>query len=137
MDNSIKDSKWEALNKEMLKYNISDDDLIEKFILGSGSGGQKVNKTNSCVYLKHVPSGIEVKCQKTRSREANRFHARRELLEKIKEQIYKEETKRKKEIDKIRKQKKRRSRKSKEKMLEEKKKRSEVKKTRGKVSKDD
>ena len=133
MDNSIKDSKWAALSEEMLKYDIKDEDLIEKFILGSGAGGQKINKTNSCVYLKHVPSGLEVKCQKTRSRESNRFHARRELLEKVKEKVFQEETKRKKEIDKIRKQKKRRSRKTKEKMLEEKKKRSEVKQKRGKV----
>src|SRR6185436_10588305 len=42
---------------------IHESDLIEKFILGSGKGGQKVNKTSSCVYLKHIPTGIEVKCQ--------------------------------------------------------------------------
>lgn len=137
MADHIKDSKWDSLIREMEKYEVFDDDLIEKFILGSGSGGQKVNKTHSCVYLKHVPTGFEVKCQKTRSREANRFHARRELLDKIKEQIYQEETKRKKEADKIRKQKKRRSRKSKEKMLEEKKKRSETKELRKKPKADD
>ena len=137
MDDGIKDSKWESLLKEMEKYKIFDEDLIEKFILGSGSGGQKVNKTHSCVYVKHLPSGIEVKCQKTRSRVANRFHARRELLEKVKEKIFNEETKRKKEADKIRKQKKRRSRKSKEKMLEEKRQRSTTKDLRKKPKNED
>ncbi len=126
----IRHSKWDSLREEMDKYQIFEDDLIEKFILGSGPGGQKINKTHSCVYLKHIPTGFEVKCQKTRSREQNRFHARRELVEKVKGEIYQEETKRKKEADKIRKQKKRRSRKSKEKMLEEKHQRGEVKENR-------
>ena len=126
----IRPSKWDSLHQEMEKYQVFEDDLVEKFILGSGPGGQKINKTHSCVYIKHLPTGFEVKCQKTRSREQNRFHARRELIEKIKEQIYHEETKRKKEVDKIRKQKKRRSRKSKEKMLEEKHRRGDVKEKR-------
>ncbi len=133
----MKNSKWDALEEEMKKYQIFEDDLTEKFILGSGSGGQKINKTNSCVYIKHLPTKIEVKCQKTRSREANRFHARRELLEKIKEQIFKEETKRKKEADKIRKQKKRRSRKVQEKMLEDKRQRSQTKQKRVKPTSED
>ncbi len=126
----IRPSKWDSLHEEMEKYQIYEDDLVEKFILGSGSGGQKINKTNSCVYIKHLPTGFEVKCQKTRSREQNRFHARRELVEKVKGEIFHEETKRKKEADKVRKQKKRRSRKSKEKMLEEKHRRGEVKEGR-------
>ncbi|HEY1123582.1 MAG TPA: peptide chain release factor-like protein [Haloferula sp.] len=67
----------------MAKLRISDEDLVEKFILGSGSGGQKINKTSSCVYLKHVPSGLEVKCQAGRSREMNRFLARHELCDRL------------------------------------------------------
>ena len=99
---------------------IRDEDLVEKFILGSGKGGQKVNKTSSCVYLKHIPTGIEVKCQRDRSREMNRFLARRELCEKIEEGILKEKSKRQQQMEKIRRQKRRRSRRSKEKMLEDK-----------------
>ena len=57
--------------------------LVEKFIQGSGAGGQKINKTSSCVYLKHLPTGIEVKCQGERSREINRQLARQELCRKI------------------------------------------------------
>ena len=55
----------------------------EKFVRSSGRGGQKVNKTSTCVYLKHIPTGIEVKCMKERSQSLNRFLARRELIEKI------------------------------------------------------
>lgn len=93
-------SKYEELQAEMKALHIEEKDLIEKFILGSGSGGQKINKTSSCVYLKHVPSGIEVKCQKTRSREENRFFARRLLCEEIKEKILKIKTEKIQEIEK-------------------------------------
>lgn len=124
---SVGKEKMKALEEELNQFEISEDDLIEKFILGSGAGGQKINKTHSCVYLKHIPTGIEVKCQKERSREANRFHARRELLEKVKTQILHIKTKKIQAIEKIKRQKKRRTRKQKEKMLEEKRKRSDVK----------
>ena len=66
----------DPLRKRMLRLGIREEDLLEKFILGSGSGGQKINKTSSCVYLKHIPTGIEVKCQQERSRELNRQTAR-------------------------------------------------------------
>jgi protein subunit release factor B len=75
--------KQAALDARMAKLRIAEDDLLEKFILGSGSGGQKINKTSSCVYLKHGPSGLEVKCQAHRSREMNRFQARHELCERL------------------------------------------------------
>ena len=67
----------------MKKLGVKESDIHEKFITGSGKGGQKQNKTASCVYLKHVPSGKEVKCQKSRSREDNRFFARRLLVEEL------------------------------------------------------
>jgi peptide chain release factor len=107
-----------ALEARMQRLGIREEDLVEKFVLGSGSGGQKINKTSSCVYLKHLPTGIEVKCQRERSREMNRFLARRELCEKLEERLFQEKSKRQQAIEKIRRQKRRRSRKSKEKMLE-------------------
>lgn len=122
--------KLEQLTKRMEDLSIKEDDLIEKFILGSGSGGQKINKTSSCVYLKHIPTGIEVKCQQERSRELNRYVARKELCNKIEDIYHKETSKRVQEIEKIRRQKKRRSRKSKEKMLADKKTLSTKKKLR-------
>ena len=125
-----KKEKQTQLTKRMEKLGIFEEDLIEKFILGSGKGGQKVNKTHSCVYLKHLPSQIEVKCQQERSRDLNRFYARKMLCDKMEEKLHFEESKRKKEIDKIRKQKKRRSRKLKQKLVEEKRTRSQTKQFR-------
>ena len=132
----VSKEKKEDLEKKMLLLGISEDDLIEKFILGSGSGGQKINKTSSCVYLKHIPSGIEIKCQKERSRELNRFIARRELCLRIEERDQNVISKRQQEIEKVRRQKKRRSRRSKEKMLEDKKTHSTVKNLRKSPNRD-
>lgn len=126
----ISKEKIQELNERMNRCHISENDLIEKFILGSGKGGQKINKTASCVYLKHIPTGIEVKCQQDRSREVNRYLARRELCEKIETMIFKEKSLKVQEFEKIRRQKRRRSRRQKEKMLENKKHRSSVKMTR-------
>lgn len=71
----------EILAQRMERLRIREEDLEERFVLGSGSGGQKINKTSSCVYLKHLPSGHEVSCQETRSREKNREIARERLCE--------------------------------------------------------
>ena len=79
----INKKKLLQLDKQMHSLGVKENDLIEKFITASGKGGQKVNKTSVAVYLKHVPTSLEVKCQRERSREANRFWARRLLLEKI------------------------------------------------------
>lgn len=133
----INPSKIKALEEELAEVGIHEDDLIEKFILGSGPGGQKINKTNSCVYLKHIPTGFEIKCQKGRSREINRYYARKELIEKIKDQILHIQTKKKAAIAKLKKQKKRRSRKSQEKTLQAKRERSEVKSNRQPPQKDE
>jgi protein subunit release factor B len=119
--------KERALLKRMEACGIREGDLVEKFILGSGSGGQKINKTASCVYLKHLPTGIEVKCQRERSRELNRFIARRELCRKIEEILFQKKSEKQQAFEKIRRQKKRRSRKGKEKMLKAKKERGAIK----------
>jgi len=74
-------NKW--LREHMEALGILEKDIEEKFIRSSGHGGQNVNKTATCVYLKHLPTGIEVKCMKDRSQSINRFLARRELVKKI------------------------------------------------------
>jgi len=104
----------------MKALKINDSDLVEKFILASGKGGQKVNKTACCVYLKHLPTGFEVKCQSSRSQELNRFHARVKLCEKILEKLGDEKSAKQKEIAKIRQQKRRRSRRQRQKILDKK-----------------
>ena len=133
---SIKKEKKDALDEEMKRLRIFEADLIEKFILGSGKGGQKINKNSSCVYLKHIPTGLEVKCQKERKRELNRFFARRLLCEKVARHIYLEQTEKEQTLQKMARQKKRRSRRIKEKILETKRKRSEMKILREKVETD-
>jgi len=115
---TVRKEKQEELQRKMASLGIREEDLMEKFILGSGKGGQKINKTASCVYLKHLPTGIEIKCQESRSREENRFFARRMLVEKMDEIIHKSKSKKQMEIDKVRKQKKRRVRRSRENIAE-------------------
>lgn len=126
-DAYIGQAKKRQLELLMERLGIKEADIEEKFILGSGKGGQKLNKTSSCVYIKHIPSGIEVKSQKSRSRDSNRFLARRELCERVEEQVLGEKSKRRQEIERIRRQKRRRSRRQKERMLEKKRHQSEKK----------
>lgn len=75
----------DALEHRMKHWKILEEDLEERFVLGSGAGGQKINKTSSCVYLKHLPSGVEVSCQETRYREKNRELARSRLCDHFEE----------------------------------------------------
>ncbi|MGA3085569.1 MAG: peptide chain release factor-like protein [Thermodesulfobacteriota bacterium] len=81
----ISPEKQRALKETLLKLNIREEDVIERFIRSQGAGGQKVNKTSSAVYLKHLPTGLEVKMQKDRSQALNRFLAWRLLAEKVEE----------------------------------------------------
>lgn len=83
VQNSLSPEKTTALEQRMAALGISEVDLLEKFVKGSGSGGQKINKTSSCVFLKHLPTGVCIKCQMERSREMNRYLARRELCEQL------------------------------------------------------
>ena len=102
--------KEAALQRRMAELGILEDDLLEKFIRGSGHGGQKINKTSSCVYLKHLPTGHEVKCQLARSRITNRHLARQELCDTIEEIQRGKQSARQQAREKIRRQKRRRSR---------------------------
>lgn len=130
MDFNITPAKQIKLLKKMKQLNITEDDFEEKFIRSQGKGGQKVNKTSSCVYLKHKPTGLSVKCQKERQQNINRFLARRQLIEKIEAIYLKKKSDEQKRIAKIRKQKKKRSKRAKEKILAEKRKTSEKKASR-------
>ena len=126
----------EKIKERMALASVFEEDLEESFILGSGPGGQKVNKTASTVRLFHVPSGLTIKCGLNRSREMNRWLARRELAEKILEKTNAAESVRRQEAEKIRRQKRRRSRRQKAKMLDEKRRHGEKKAARGSVSVD-
>lgn len=111
---AVGDTKNKWLEEKMKALGIQENDLEEKFVRSSGAGGQKVNKTSTCVYLKHLLTGIEVKCMKDRSQSINRFLARRELVEKI-EKMSGHQTIRGLKSEKIRKQKQKRKKRSQEK----------------------
>jgi len=126
----ITPQKLAELENRLRARGIRKEDVIEKFLRSSGAGGQNVNKVSSAVYLKHLPTGIEVKMQQERSQALNRFLAWRLLLEKIEELALRKKSEKRQAIEKIRRQKRKRSRRAKEKMLGEKKMRSAIKQQR-------
>ncbi|KJR43309.1 peptidyl-tRNA hydrolase-like protein [Candidatus Magnetoovum chiemensis] len=107
-DFPVSPQKNDWLKQKMASLEIKEEDLEEKFVRSSGRGGQHVNKTSTCVYIKHIPTGIEVKCMEGRGQGLNRFFARRVLIEKIEEMTKGQESSIQKKIDKIRKQKQKR-----------------------------
>ena len=133
----ISPEKIEAIRKLMEEASVYEDDLEESFILGGGPGGQKTNKTSSVVRLSHEPSGVAVKVGESRSREDNRWLARRMLAETILDNEHKRKSAARQKAEKIRRQKRRRSRRQKQKMLADKHAHSEIKQNRRKVDYDD
>ena len=128
---SVSETKEKALAEKFQALNIREEDITETFIRSSGKGGQHVNKTSTCVYLKHLPTGIEVKCQQERSQSFNRYRARVVLAKKIEQLVKGRESEEIQRIEKIRRQKRKRSKRAKDKMLADKKIVSVKKKLRG------
>jgi protein subunit release factor B len=114
----------------MVEASVFEEDIEESFILGGGPGGQKTNKTSNVVRLRHEPSGLNIRFGETRSREDNRWLARRALAETILERENKRKSARRQEAEKKRRQKRRRSRRQKQRMLEDKHAHSEKKAAR-------
>jgi protein subunit release factor B len=130
LDFGVSTQKQNALLKKMDELGIREEDLIEKFIRSGGAGGQNVNKVATCVYLKHVPTGVEVKEQRERSQALNRFLARRTLVEKIESMVKGKASEEQRRREKIRRQKRKRSKRAKEKILQQKKMQAEKKRRR-------
>lgn len=80
---AVSEEKNRWLLRRMAELDVHEDQLEERFVRSSGRGGQHVNKTATCVQVRHLPTGIEARCGRERSQSLNRFLARRELLEKI------------------------------------------------------
>jgi protein subunit release factor B len=109
----VSPKKQAELEGRMEKVGLREVDLEESFIRSSGPGGQNTNKAATCVRLRHVPTGVEVKAQQERTQGLNRFFARRMLCKRLEAQLLGESSTENKERDRIRKQKSRRSRRSK------------------------
>jgi len=122
--------KFQALAEEL---KIDPEDISEAFTRGTGSGGQKINKTSICVELTHVPTGITVRVQKHRQQSANRISAYKLLISKIETKVKGKKSEKAKKLFKLRKQKKRRSKRAKQKMLDGKHRQSDIKETRKKI----
>ena len=112
IDFGVTERKVVELEQRMKNCKLSEKDLEEKFVRSRGAGGQKVNKTSTCVHLRHVPSGLAVKMQKSRSQGLNRYYARKRLCEILENKLLGKESPEAKRINKIRKQKDRRRRKT-------------------------
>ncbi|HEG43798.1 MAG TPA: peptide chain release factor-like protein [Phycisphaerales bacterium] len=106
----ITERKKEALDQRMGKCGLFERDIEESFVRSGGAGGQKVNKTSSCVHLKHIPSGLAVKVQKSRSQVLNRYYARKQMCELLENKLLGKDSPKAKKLEKIRKQKNRRKR---------------------------
>lgn len=122
-----------TLEQKMLTLGVREEDIIESFIRSSGPGGQNVNKTATCVYLKHLPTGLEVKCQRQRSQLLNRNLARHILLSKIENKIKHESLQKQSIKAKVMRQTRKKPKKIKLRILEHKRRHSEKKSTRRKI----
>jgi len=80
---AVTEKKQLHLLERMAEVGVREEDIDERFVRSSGSGGQHVNKSSTCVQLIHKPTGLEVKCMQERSQSVNRFLARRYLVEKV------------------------------------------------------
>ena len=116
----ISPEKIAQIRELMAAASVFEDDLEESYILGGGPGGQKTNKTSNVVRLAHGPSGLMVRCGETRSRETNRWLARRILAETILDRERRRKSAECQRREKVRRQKRRRSRRQKQKMLDDK-----------------
>src|SRR6266481_8096278 len=123
----VSPDKLAQLQQRMSALGVNESDLDEAFVRSGGAGGQKVNKSSSCVMLLHRPTGLRVKCQTTRHQALNRFLARRLLLDKI-ERVQKGYVEAERaHIEKVRRQKRKRSRRAQDRMLADKARHSEKK----------
>jgi peptide chain release factor len=113
MNLGVTDKKQAELEARMAALGLREQDLEEKYVRSSGPGGQKINKTSSCVLLTHVPSGLQVKMQKERSQPLNRYFARKRLCELLEADQLGSKSPAALKAEKIRKQKQRRKRRAK------------------------
>lgn len=134
---NVSSEKQAELERLFERLGIREEDLVEKFVRASGPGGQKVNKTSSAVYLCHVPSGMEIKAQTSRSQALNRYYARRLLATRMESLKLGKESAEASRISKIQRQKRKRSKRAKAKTVADKREHSQKKSLRAPPRRDD
>ena len=121
------------LRARFVFLRVRPEDVDERFVRGTGAGGQKINKTSSTVWLRHGPTGTEVRCQRERSQTVNRLLAWTELAEKLEWQQKSAANQAQAERERTRRQKRQKSRGQKARMIEGKKHRAKIKSARGRA----
>ena len=119
------------LRARFASLGVRPEEVEERFVRGSGAGGQKINKTSSTVWLQHRPSGVEVRCQRERSQAVNRLLAWTELAEKLEWRRQEAANSAQAARELIRRQKRGKSRGQKLRMIQSKKHRAKIKSKRG------
>lgn len=125
-----------SLRARFVSLGVKPADISEQFIRGAGAGGQKINKTSSTVVLRHLPTGVEVRCQRERSQAVNRLLAWVELAEKLERRRAEAANQRQAARELVRRQTRQKSPGQKLRMIESKKHRAKHKASRGRVSAD-
>ncbi len=124
------------LRARFVSLGVRPEEVEERFVRGAGAGGQKINKTSSTVWLRHRPTGVEVRCQRERSQSVNRLLAWSELADKLAWRRADAANKKQAERELVRRQTRQKSRGQKARMIEGKKHRAKHKSSRGRVSGD-
>ncbi|MSU71039.1 MAG: peptide chain release factor-like protein [Opitutus sp.] len=125
-----------SIEARFAALGVRTSDVDERFILGSGHGGQKLQKTSSCVWLRHRPTGVETRCQRERSQSANRELAWTELCAKLEERKRAELAKHQDEREQNRRRNRQKPRGQKIRMIQSKKHRAGIKARRGRPETD-
>lgn len=122
--------------EKLATLGVRASDVEEKFVRGSGPGGQKINKTSSTVWLRHGPTGVEVRCQRERSQTANRELAWVELAAKLDARVRRAKAAALDTREEERRRTRQKSRREKVRMIQAKKHRAKHKAGRGRVGED-
>lgn len=125
-----------SLRARFVSLAVQPGEVDERFVRGAGAGGQKINKTSSTVWLRHRPTGIEVRCQRERSQGVNRLLAWTELADKLERRRAAAASQVQAARELTRRQTRQKSRGQKVRMIEAKKHRAKHKSARGRVSGD-